>query len=158
MKTKQTHIKAVLPGVPGGNAVNYDRSKEEHRRYVVIDKKTEREVVDCRVYMGRSSNASRVYASIWIDAVVKPEGWEYRSAGGTGWAGGGGYCKVSASVQEAIHSVGIQLFGTTYTRPGEKVDFKKRAYIGGVGESAVREALLAIAYACGCKDAICLGM
>lgn len=65
---------------------------------------------------------TRVYACIWIHS---PEIY----AQGSGWAGGGGYCKASASLAEAIENAGFTLSEN----------------ISGVGEAAMREALLAIA-------------
>ena len=53
-----------------------------------------------------------------------------------------------------LYEVITELFGSVYCRQDEKVNFKKQAYIGGVGETAIEAALLTIAYAAGCKDAI----
>lgn len=60
------------------------------------------EVVDCRVWMGRSRNASKVYATLWVHGKGI-----YTS--GTGNAGGYGYCKTSAAIDEAIRSAGFKL-------------------------------------------------
>ena len=126
-------------------AKNLSNEKETVSRYTVIDKKTEREIINCAVYMGRSSNSSQVYASIWIS------GKDYYISG-YGFAGGYGYHKESAAIGDAIRSAGVKLFGKLYH--GEQKDLKKECHIGGVGESAIRSAFIAIAYALGSKDII----
>ena len=74
-----------------------------------------------RCYMGRSSSASVVYASVWIsDRTI------YTS--GHGQAGGYGYCKVSAAIDDAFRSAGIELSKS----------------ISGVGTGAVESAIVAI--------------
>lgn len=138
------------------NAKNYAQEKELVSRYLVIDKKTEKVVIDCRCYMGRSSNSSQVCASIWINS-LKPlcddaEGFT-TYASGHGTAGGYGYHKESAAIDAAISSAGFTLFGCA-SGYGDKPDFKKVCHIDGVGESAIKSALLAIAYACGSLDVI----
>ena len=147
MKTKQAYMKAIFCGEEKRNAKNMYGEKELVSSYIVIDKKTEKEVINCRVYMGRSSSSSQVYASIWIS-----NNGLYTS--GYGVAGGYGYHKESAAIDAAITSAGFELFGNVYARSNEKPDFKKQCYIGGVGESAIDAALLAIAYATGVKDCI----
>ena len=121
-------MKAILPTTDHQNAKNYGGDKEtiSKHRVVVCTKTGPVCPVDCRVYMGRSSSASKVYASIWVysDAV---------SISGMGSAGGGGYHKESAAIDEAIKSAGIKLSKS----------------IHGVGDSAVREALTAITRALG---------
>lgn len=90
---------------------------------------------------------------------------------GTGSAGGYGYHKESAAIADAISSAGIELYGDVYENsqshrwnyneqrentPKEIAAIKRRlskqrAHIGGVGDSAVRAALLAIARAAGAR-------
>lgn len=77
--------------------------------------------VVARCYMGRSNNASVVYASLWVHA---GNSWP----SGHGKAGGYGYCKRSAAVDAAICSAGITL----------------NRSIAGVGSQAIEDALLAI--------------
>lgn len=143
------------------NAKNYSGEKETVSKFIVMDK-TGKEFVDCRVYMGRSRYASTVYASIWVHG-----NGVYTS--GKGSAGGYGYHKESAAIQDAITSAGIELYGDVYesshrwnygenreNTPAEIAAIKRRltkerAHIGGVGESAVKAALLAIAKAAGLK-------
>lgn len=138
------------------NAKNYSQEKELINRYLVIDKKTEKVIIDCRCYMGRSSNSSQVHASVWINS-NKPlcedeEGFATYTSG-HGAAGGYGYHKESAAIGDAISSAGFALFGNV-SGYGDKPDFKKSCHIAGVGDSAIKAALLAIAYACGSKDVI----
>jgi hypothetical protein len=110
------------------NAINYGNKKEMVSAYsaVGVINGELREVVTVRCYMGRSSSASVVYASIWVHT---PNGY----TGGKGKAGGYGYCKESAAIGEAITSAGIEL--------SQSID--------GRGVSAIREAMEAIAIACG---------
>ncbi len=142
MKTKQQFLSAKL-GEPKQNAKNLNGSKELVSRILVIDKKSERVIVDARCWMSSSPNASRVYSSVWVHSP------EFQTSG-HGSAGGLGYHKESAALQRAISSAGIELYGDVYGR--ERV--KKRAYIYGVGDGAMQSACLAIAYAVGCKDAV----
>jgi hypothetical protein len=72
------------------------------------------------------------YAALWVRfADDRPQ------ASGTGSAGGGGYCKASASAGDAIRNAGFTL----------------SSRIDGVGEDAIREAVLALAKAAGHKNA-----
>jgi hypothetical protein len=93
-----------------------------------------REVIDCRCYMGRSSSASVVYASIWVHG-------NNRWWSGSGSAGGYGYHKTSAAIAAAIRSAGITL--------GED--------IGGAGDYAVKEAFERMVRALGYQEFIIVG-
>lgn len=116
------------------NGKNLQGDKEQIAGYKVIGMvKGELDLlITVRAWMGRSRNASTVYASIWVHGDTK--GANYRS--GHGSAGGYGYHKLSAALGEAIGSAGIEL--------SER--------IGGVGERAMEDALLAIAKAQGCRS------
>ena len=155
MKTKQSTMKAAFT-CEMSNGVNYGNKLETVGGYKLVDKKTETVVIDCRVYTGRSRDASQVKATVWVilSDAKKPENWEYRHTSGTGTAGGYGYDKASTAIADAIESAGIKLYGSPYLRYGEKVDFKKRVNFGGVGESATRVSLLAIANAAGFNDCV----
>lgn len=165
MKAKQELLKAVFTE-ERSNAKNYGNEKEKVSQYLILDKKTECVAVDCRVYMGRSASASTVYVSVWINLQKdkKPAHWEYAGTSGTGNASGYGYHKESAAVESALESAGVQLFGEVYsaavpTDPKERAKYKrdimkKRAYIGGVGDSAIKKALLSVAHAAGFNDVI----
>lgn len=155
MKTKQATIKAVFTK-ECDNAINHGGKMETVDQFIIIDKKTEKQVIVARTYMGRGRSASQVKAAIWVALSDKktPAGWEYGHTSGAGCAGGYGYDKASTAIADAIESAGIELYGTTYQRHGEKVDFKKRVHFGGAGSSATRSALLAIAYAAGWNDVV----
>ncbi len=122
----------------GGRSIDRIREKELVCAYRVVDfgaadkygARVAVALVDCRLYMGRSSGASVVYCVIWINQAGS---W----ATGTGTAGGYGYDKKSAAVASAIDSAGIRLAQS----------------ISGVGSEAIRSALLAIADYMGAKDA-----
>lgn len=157
MKPKQNHMIARFTAEKcQSNAKNFSQEKELVSRYLVIDKKTEKVIIDCRCYMGRSSNSSQVHAAIWVNSIVSlcDDADRFTThTSGRGSAGGYGYHKESAAIGDAISSAGFTLFGNS-SGYGDKPDFKKICHIDGVGESAIRSALLAIAYACGSKDVI----
>ena len=90
-------------------------------------------VLDCRVYGSRST----AYACLWVYG----KGDFY--AKGSGKAGGWGYHKTSAAVDDAIDSAGFELYGSPYI--GREQNYKKRCNISGVGDTAIETALMAIA-------------
>ena len=95
------------------------------KAYKVIDGNANT-LIDCRIYYG---SGMTVRCAIWINAYrgqITTEGTYTR---GVGMASGCGYDKYSAVVQSALYSAGVFL----------KKD------IGGVGETATRGALEAIA-------------
>ena len=149
MKTKQINLRAVFTAEVC-NAVNMADKKQLLSRYVIVDKKTEARVVDCRVY----GSGSTVWASIWVYVknTKRPGAWQYGDISGHGKAGGHGYCKESKAIEQAITSCGIELYGTPYNTQG---NFKQRAWIGGTG--CHESALKAIAYAAGFNDCIVVG-
>lgn len=148
---------------PADNGKNYAYAKETVSTYNVVGRMGGdlRTVLTCRAYMGRSRTASTVYASLWVHGP--------KHTAGHGSAGGYGYHKESAAIQEAITRAGIELYGSPYCSPyfnrwnyaenrafsdqelkaQEKTALKPRAYIHGVGDSAIEAALLAIAKAAG---------
>lgn len=105
------------------NGKNLSNSKEmvDTWNLVVYHDDMLKSPITIRCYMGRSSSASVVYASIWV-------GTKDISTSGNGSAGGGGYCKLSAAVDSAIRSAGITLNHS----------------ISGVGTRAIEDALIAI--------------
>lgn len=163
MKTKQTYMRAIF-NKECDNAINMEDSREVSARYLLIDKKTERTIVDCRAYMGKSAQASTVYASLWVSGIKAgkhPADWKYPGTTGRGSAGGYGYHKTSAAIADAIRCAGIGLYGSPYGRPSNDdtsaqtlATLKNPAHIGGCGDTSVRCALLAIAYAAGYPDCI----
>lgn len=139
-------MKATLPAEEKSNARNMGREKETVSTYKVVGKlpKGRLQVIcEARMYMGRSSSASTVYCSLWV------HGEKYTS--GRGQAGGYGYHKESQALSDAIKSAGIKLHGTAYAHTDETIDFHKEADIGGVGETAMNTALIAIARAAGAR-------
>lgn len=137
-------MKAMLPSADTSNGQNWSGEKEEVScwRVVAVHKGKIINPVTVRCWMGRSKSASVVYAAIWAHGPS-------RSYAGHGQAGGYGYHKESAAIDGAIESAGITLWGSPYLNRDEAPDFKKRARIDGVGDSAIREALSAIARALG---------
>jgi hypothetical protein len=131
-----------------------------------------KELVTVRWYMGGSSSASTVYCCLWV------HGKEYWISG-KGQAGGYGYHKSSAALQDAITSAGINLVGNPYKgteksfeeteryyendelkyrRVTVKQDFTKSCNIGGCGDTASEDAVKAICEALGYKKIyICKG-
>lgn len=153
MKTRQPYMRAIL-GAQVSNAINMGDDKETIGRIVLIDKKTERQIVDARFYMGRSSKSGNVYCSLWI------YGNNFYTSG-RGTAGGWGYHKGSGALASAIASAGIELYGSPYGHPvnGDtpaqtRAMLKTHARISGCGSYSMRCALMAIAYAAGFKDCI----
>ena len=117
-------MKATI-GKQVSNAINYGDKKELTKTFNVVTDGL-KEVITVRCYMGRSANASTVYASVWINTS------EVHTSG-KGKAGGYGYHKASAAIGDAINSAGIAL----------------DTDISGVGNSAILDALTAIANALG---------
>lgn len=159
MKTKQPYIKAVMPLASVSNARNYHGEKELIRGIKLIDKKTERVIVDARWYMGKSASASVVYCSMWCMGRGVYEA--AHSTSGKGTADGYGYHKASAALASAITSAGITLYGSPYGHPSNgdsdkatKAMLKSVAHIGGCGDDSIECALLSIAYAMGYRDVI----
>ena len=151
MKTKQASMKAVFTK-ECNNAINHGGKMETSERFILIDKKSEKRVVEACVYVGRSRSSSQAKAALWVrlSDKKKPEGWEYGHTAGRGCSSG----HYSEAIANAVESAGIELYGSAYEHQGDKVDFKRRVHFGGVGEGATRRALLAIAYAAGWTDVV----
>ena len=120
-----SRYKASIIKPATGINVNHRKPDKFSKSYMVIDKSFN-ELVDCRIYQ----TGNRFYCCLWVSTKD-----DYRS--GSGYAGGYGYCKESAAVQAAISQAGYKL-----TYPGNK---KVHCSIAGVGQTAIRAALLAIA-------------
>ena len=124
-------IIATLPAFKGyvSNGRNHGDKKEMISAWsaVVLDGGKMRDLVTARCYMARGRSATVVYASIWTPC-----------GSGSGSASGGGYHKASAAIDGAIESAGIKL--------SQRID--------GVGESAIRDALIAICEAFGFNDVL----
>lgn len=115
------------------NAVNYGGKKEMVCTYDVIVNNNGRlaNIITARCYMGRSANASTVYASIWVNITD-------HQTSGTGKAGGYGYHKPSAAIADAIRYAGFELDED----------------ISGRGDSAIEESLAAIAATLGFESCL----
>ena len=115
------------------NAVNYGGKKELIRAYdvVVNDNGRLANIITARCYMGRSANASTIYASLWIYD-------EKHHTSGSGKSGEYGYHKASAAIADAIESAGITL----------------NENIAGAGDSAIEESLEAIAATLGFESCL----
>lgn len=115
---------------PQQNGRNYGGEKEMTAAYIVIGIGASRldvdEIATLRIYMGRSRNASRVYASLWVHG-------KGVHCAGSGWAGGYGYHKPSAAAAAAFADAGICL----------------DEGIAGRGDSAITSALHAVGIALG---------
>lgn len=118
------------------NARNYSSEKELCRGMYVIGTRNGRldEVITARFWRGRSTNASVVLCSVWVRCDPT---W----TSGRGSAGGGGYHKMSAALQEALNDAGITLDGD----------------ISGYGDQAMEEALEAVARAAGIEGELFIG-
>jgi len=75
------------------------RDKQIVRGYQALRKSDGKVMIDVRVYMGRSSNASTCYAIVWLRGEL--------SAHSVGKAGGYGYDKQSTSICHALRGLGI---------------------------------------------------
>ena len=115
------------------NAINYGVKKELVSTWNVIVNSNDglKNIITARCYMGRSASASTMYASIWIYD-------EKHHTSGSGKAGGYGYHKQSAAISDAIESAGIEL----------------NEDISGRGDSAIKEALEAIAATLGFESCL----
>ena len=130
-------IKAMLPGPEHrqSNAYDLSNNKELTNRFraCVSISGVVTEIIDCRLFMGRSSQASVVYCALWV---LDRKHDIYTS--GKGQAGGYGYHKGSAAVCGAIENAGIKLHEP----------------ISGVGDTAIHRALVGIVRACGYKGKV----
>jgi len=99
--------KHITRFAPSGNKINIKaREKELVHSYQVIDCSKKTTVIDCRLYMGRSKNASDMYCNVWFSSGET-------LASGTGRAGGSGYDKMSAAISYAFSNMGINNRGVS---------------------------------------------
>ena len=130
-------MKATLPTQPVSNARQLDKEVINHYHAIGLIDGELTPLVDCRLYMSRSGDgASPVYCALWL--LYGENG--YSSGRGTA-SGYGYYHKRSSAVGQAIRSAGIKLDGN----------------IEGVGDDAVKDALTAIAEACGATQVLVVG-
>ena len=128
-------MKATIPaGVGPFNGRNYGAEKETIGaiRVIAYHQGEFATPVDIRVYSGRSSSASRVYCTVWLQSTAAASPY-MKERSGSGHASGGGYHKASAALSAALSSAGVTLDSD----------------IDGRGDSAMREAAEACARALG---------
>jgi len=114
----------AYPTVMLRNAVNRDDKKRRVNSLRFIAKDTLDTVVDARWWVSRS-RGSVVYCSVWVSP---PLDSPLPLTTGRGSAGGGGYHKESAALEEAFADAGIQ--------------FEK--HFNGCGDAAMIEAIKAV--------------
>lgn len=103
---------------------SYRKEKGFYRQISIICPRDGSSIVTARFYWPGRDGASNCYACVWI--------WGGDSHGhGGGKAGGYGYHKESAALESALHNAGVYLSEN----------------IGGRGDSAIRDALTAVARA-----------
>ena len=108
-------------------SISHRREKSANfEEYVIIDPLTRSAAVTARIYWGRS----RCYCCVWI------HGDNYSQ--GSSYVDGGGYHMASAAVSVALANAGVAL--------SESID--------GVGDTAIRDALLATAIALGVESPV----
>ena len=157
----------IIESKAKNNATAMDGQREEvNRLRVMLAHKGElRVLADARLYMNRSSRATVVYCSVWAGnagAVYDAQsGGDSVDVSGRADAGGWGYHKQSAALGSALSAAGVELYGSPYSvqrwdydknrektpaelRAEQRKANKTRAYINGVGESAMREAMRAV--------------
>ena len=129
--------------IPTSNARNLERNKERVNTLRVVsriptDNRGLRTICEARFYMARRSDgASPVYCSLWVHGTPETSGY--------GKASGYGYHKESAALQAAIDSAGIKLQGDNYRQTAALGTLFQLARIDGCGDTAMHEALQAIA-------------
>lgn len=125
---------AILPDHFVSNGKWYD-NKETVAALVLVAWAygSQRELATVRFWMARNADgASPVYCTAWVNG----NGEGVDGCAGTGRANGYGYHKQSAALQSALDSAGVKL----------------SSRIDGVGETAMKDALLAIGRAMGYTD------
>lgn len=125
-RAQEMEQRAGGPGLYRVQVVAFDRTQDKGRDDVTYDGRFAT-VVDARFYMGRRKQASQVHCSVWVRTR------DGRYFAGNGSAGGWGYHKASAALDEALTSAGIKL-----AKP-----------IHGCGDGAMKWALDAVAKAAG---------
>ena len=110
MRTKEQTAEFGLVA-ENGAARNLDGKKERTNTLrILVYRPDEKEshgrffpAIEARFWMGRSRSASVVYCSVWI----RPADDHWRTGYGT--AGGYGYHKESAALDEALNKAGVRL-------------------------------------------------
>ncbi len=132
---------AKLPQTGKDNAKHLD--KEIVRKYHVVGMLNGElvSILTANVYRSRSGDgASPVYCALWVHASTC-----YTSGRGT--ASGYGYHKLSAAIDTALTSAGIELINS---KTGNTT------HINGAGDNAIEESFTAIGKACGLDNVLIL--
>ena len=130
---------AKLEGMKEGSKVRQNR-KENNGYFggytgLAIANGKIQEFISVRFYWPGRHGDSPCYCCVWISG-------ENAYGSGGGKAGGYGYDKKSEAMEQALTDAGIELWK----------DADHMTYIGGVGSSAMEEAIKAIGGALGYKD------
>ena len=112
-------VSAFNPREDSRNIDHYRRENSFWQEWSLFDLDTGKQIISARFY----GSAATVYCVVWI--------WNDAPCRGYGKAGGYGYHKQSAALQEALSAAGVTLSEN----------------IGGVGETAMRAAFNALAAA-----------
>ena len=107
-----------------GNVAKYRKEKGFYRQISMVDSRDGTQIVQARFYWPGREGASNCYCCVWI------HGDDLHGSGG-GKAGGYGYHKESAALEEALSAAGIRM----------------SEGIGGRGDQAMLEALEVLARA-----------
>lgn len=107
------------------NAVNHDGRRHRVNALRFVAKDTLDTIVEARWWMGKSASASVVYCSVWV---YPPLATGAPSTSGRGSAGGCGYHKESAALEDAFASAGV----------------KFEAHFNGAGEAAMVRAIATV--------------
>ena len=112
-------MKANIENLKCNMNVKHRREKHFSRAWSVVAYDAENKKIKTLLELSEYGTASMNYACLWILSA---------RGEGSGMAGGYGYHRSSSAVSDAIESAGIEL----------------SADIGGVGDSAIEDALIAI--------------
>lgn len=114
----------------GGNVTlgTFRKENKLHAQWSLVDLSDGREIVIVRTYWP----ASKCYACAWVHGRKGDNSY----SNGRGSAGGGGYCKQSAAIAEALAQCG----------------FEFDHHFGGAGLNAVEDALRSIAHHFGLRS------
>lgn len=127
------HLTATI--TPQDNGRRIDGGLLSVRSVLAIKDGQVREYVRARFW--RKPSGTLVHCGLWIYGDV--------NASGYGRAGGWGYDRMSAALEDALRSAGVTLYGDVYGREEKQTE----AHIGGCGMMAGDDALRAVGIAAG---------
>lgn len=162
--TKQKTLSVIIGKKAEKPVSFFDKMRECPNKILAIDPKTGREIMTFAYNFSKSGVCSG-YVSLTFDPAksIKDDsiletyltdyGWNNLIAG-HGKAGGYGYHKMSSVFQECLSKMNIQIFGDVYGSNSSRARKKQLARMAGVGEQAVRTAMLAVCHAVGHRKII----